>query len=67
MMSTAERMKLSERILSLIDRKRVESGDPNVGLSIERELLSKHLQELEHDILEDPGAMEPWLVRRRQS
>jgi hypothetical protein len=59
-------MELSEKILSLIDRKRKESGDPNLGVSIERELLNKHIEEIERDILEDPGAMEPWLVRRRQ-
>lgn len=64
-MDIAERMKFSEQVLTLIDRKREESGDPNLGAAIERELLDKHIREIEADILEDPGALEKFLIRRR--
>jgi hypothetical protein len=58
-------MKLWEDLLSLIERRRIETGDPHLGSSIERVILDSQLEELERDILENPGAFEPWLVRRR--
>ena len=65
MTSTADRMKFHEAILELIDRKRTETGDPSLGSSIERLVLDAQVRELEQDIFEDPGAFEPWLIRRR--
>jgi hypothetical protein len=65
MTSTADRMKFHEAILELIDRKRTETGDPSLGSSIERLVLDAQVKELEQDIFEDPGAFEPWLIRRR--
>lgn len=58
-------LELYEAILSLIERKRAESGDETLGESIERVVLDAQFGELEADIMEDPGAFEPWLVRRR--
>lgn len=65
MTNTAERLRLCEEILELIARRREETGDPGLGLAIERVVLDSHFRELEQDILEHPGAIEPWLTRRR--
>ena len=66
-MSTAkDRLELSEAILALIEKKRIEARDESLGASIERLVVESQFQELEHEILENPGAIEPWLVRRRQ-
>jgi hypothetical protein len=66
MMTTmADRMKLWEDLLALIDRKRGETGDPHLGSAIERAIIDAQFRELEQDIFEDPGAIEPWLIRRR--
>lgn len=67
MENTKARMELYEAVLSLIQRKRAESGDETLGTSIERAVLQSQFRELERDILEDPGAIEPWLIRRRDS
>ncbi len=66
MSKTADRLKLWEDLLTLIDRKRAETGDPLLGSAIERAILDMQIKELEQDIFEDPGAFEPWLVRRRE-
>ena len=66
-MSTAkDRLELSEAILALIEKKRIEARDESLGASIERLVIESQFQELEHEILENPGAIEPWLVRRRR-
>ena len=66
-MSTAkDRLELSEAILTLIEKKRIEARDESLGASIERLVVESQFQELEHEILENPGAIEPWLVRRRR-
>ena len=66
-MSTAkDRLELSKAILALIEKKRIEARDESLGASIERLVVESQFQELEHEILENPGAIEPWLVRRRQ-
>jgi len=62
---TANRMRLCEDILAIIDRKRKETGDPCLGSGIERMILDTQIRELEQDIFENPGAFEPWLERRR--
>ncbi|RPI09159.1 MAG: hypothetical protein EHM65_09480 [Acidobacteriales bacterium] len=66
MHNTAARLELCEVILSLIERKRAESGDESLGENIERVVLDTHFHELEGEILENPGALEPWLIRRRR-
>jgi hypothetical protein len=57
---------LCEAILDLIERKRAETGDETLGASIERAVLESQMKELENEILEDPGAIEPWLIRIRR-
>ena len=66
MSNTADRLQLCEAVLALIERKRIETGDPFLGASIECAVLDAHVQELEREILDDPGAFEPWLIRRRK-
>ena len=67
MSNAADRLELSEAILALIQRKRAETGDESLGASIERVILDAQVRELEQEILEDPGAFEPWLIRRRRT
>jgi hypothetical protein len=67
MSNAVDRLKLSEAILALIEQKRAETGDQSLGSDIERVILDTQFQELETEILENPGAIEPWLVRRRRS
>src|SRR5579871_5567705 len=65
MSNAADRLKLGEAILALIEQKRAETGDPSLGFHIEQVIVDAQFRELEADILENPGAFEPWLVRRR--
>ncbi len=66
MSNAAKRLELCEAILSLIEQKRAETGDETLGASVERFILEMQFQELEQEILENPGAIEPWLIRRRR-
>jgi hypothetical protein len=66
MSTIADRLALSEAILGLIEKKRKETGDENLGLAVERVILETQFQEIEGEILENPGAIEPWLIRRRR-
>ncbi len=67
MSNTAHRLQLSEAILDLIEKKRAETGDESLGASIERAILQTQIGDLECEILEDPGAFEPWLIRPRRA
>jgi hypothetical protein len=65
-MSTAkDRLELAEAILALIEKKRVETGDEYLAAPIEAAIIESQFKDLEEEILENPGAIEPWLVRRR--
>ncbi len=66
MTNSAARLQLCEAILSLIEKKRAESGDERLGAGIERFVLDAQFQELEREILGNPGAFEPWLMRSRR-
>jgi len=67
MSNAADRMKLCEAVLALIEQMRAETGDETLGANIERMVLDTQVREIEADILEDPGAFEPWLIRRRDN
>ena len=67
MSTTKDRMELSEAILALIQKKRTQTGDETLGVAIEQAIIESQFQDLEHEILENPGAIEPWLVRRRRN
>ncbi len=66
MSNTADRLELCEAILDLIERKRAETGDPFLGAAIEKVVVDSQFQELESEILDNPGPIEPWLIRRRR-
>jgi hypothetical protein len=66
MSNTAARLQLFEAILALIEQKRLETGDATLGASIERVVVNSQFEELERDIMDNPGAIEPWLIRRRR-
>lgn len=67
MSTVADRLSLYEAILALIEKKRAETGDESIGYSIERVILDTQFHDIEGEIMENPGAFEPWLIRRRQS
>lgn len=67
MSNGGDRLRLGEAVLALIEQKRAETGDESLGADIERVVLDTQFQELEAEILENPGAFEPWLVRRRRN
>ena len=67
MSNAVDRLKLAEAVLALIEQMRAESGDELLGAAIEHAVLESQVQELEAEILENPGAFEPWLVRRRRA
>lgn len=64
MNKTVARLELYQGILELIEKKRAETGDESLGGSVERAVLDAQMMEIEAEILEDPGAFEPWLIRR---
>ncbi len=66
MSSTADRLELCEAILALIEQKRLDTGDPFLGAAIEKVVIDSQFQELEREIMDNPGAIEPWLIRRRR-
>jgi hypothetical protein len=66
MSKAADRMKLSEAILALVEQQRVETGDAFLGSDVEEFLIGAQFRDLESEILQNPGAIEPWLVRRRR-
>ena len=66
MSSMADRLELCEAILALIEKKRAETKDESLGAAIERVIIESQFEELEREVLENPGAIEPWLVRRRR-
>jgi len=67
MSTTKDRLELAEAILALIEKKRAETHDPSLGEAIESVIIQSQFQDLEQEILENPGAIEPWLVRRRRT
>jgi len=67
MSNAVDRLQLAEAVLALIEQKRAQTGDPSLGASIEEVVLDLQMRELEAEILENPGAFEPWLIRRRRA
>ena len=66
MSNTKDRIELSEAILALIEKKRIQTGDASLGAAVEQVIIESQFQDLENEILENPGAIEPWLIRRRR-
>lgn len=66
MSNAGNRLNLAEAVLALIGQKRVETGDDSLGADIEKVIMDAQFFDIEAEILENPGAIEPWLVRRRR-
>jgi hypothetical protein len=64
--STTDRLTMYAEILCLIDARRQATGAAELGASIEKFIVDAQFAELEAEILENPGAFDPWLVRPRQ-
>jgi hypothetical protein len=60
-------MELAEAVLALIEKKRAETQDDTLGEAIEHAIIEGQFQDIEREILENPGAIEPWLIRRRRN
>jgi hypothetical protein len=67
MRSLKERLEQSVATLETLDRKRAEMRSPAHGQDTEWSLIERELREIEQDILDEPGALEKFLVRRRSS
>ena len=66
MSTTTDRLELCEAILDLIEQKRAATRDETLAASIARAVLESQMRELENEIFENPGAIEPWLIRLRR-
>jgi hypothetical protein len=66
MSNAVENLKLYEAVLALIEQRRAETGDESLGANIEEVIIQAQFRDLEAEIMENPGAFEPWLVRRRK-
>ena len=49
MMNLSLRLKAEAKILEIIDRRRLETGDPGLGSAIERVIIGRCLGELERE------------------
>jgi hypothetical protein len=66
MSTVTERLGLYEAILALIEKKRDETGDALLAESVESAIIESQIRDLEQEIFERPGALEPWLAPRRR-
>ncbi len=66
MIDTKSRLERSAAVLRIIDFRRKKTGDPQLGSGIERYILNRELQEIEEEILANPGPLEALLVRVRR-
>lgn len=57
-----DELELAEAVIELIERRRATTGDPELGSAIERAILEQEIRTLEHEIFENPGALESMLV-----
>jgi hypothetical protein len=65
MRSTKERLQQSVALLEKLDLRRSDMHSPAHGADTEWSLIEQELQELEKDIVQEPGALERFLVRTR--
>jgi hypothetical protein len=67
MSNAVEELKLYEAVLALIEQRRAESGVDSLGANLEEVIIQAQFRDLEAEIMQNPGAFEPWLVRRRRA
>jgi hypothetical protein len=61
-----QELNLRAVLLMMIDQHRTESGNPELGLTMERAIVEENWRELDRDIMDDPGALAGQLVRLRK-
>ena len=61
-----ERLQRRVAMLERFESRRQETNNPTAGFNAERMIIDFELNELELDIIADPGALEPHLVRIRK-
>ena len=66
MSNIAERLRRGVAILEELDQQRRENNAPRWGHDTEYAIIATELEDLEQDILCDPGALELQLVRVRR-
>lgn len=66
MRSVKERLEQSVATLGTLERRRQQMRTPTLGQDMEWSLIERELREIEEDILEDPGALEKFLIRIRR-
>jgi hypothetical protein len=68
MRSIVERLHRGVSILTELQQKRMEAGDPQLGCDVERSIVETELRDLEHEIVSDTAvpAEELVYVRRRR-
>ncbi len=66
MRSAKERLERGVIMLETIERKRADMRTPTLGADAEWSLIELELREIEAEILENPGALERFLVRIRR-
>lgn len=66
MSTVQDRLELFEAILSLIEAKRAQTGDETLGAAVEKAVVDSQIKDVERDIFDNPGAIEPWLIRLRR-
>jgi hypothetical protein len=64
MSTVTDRLELYAAILTLLEKKRAQTRDGNLGAAIERVILEGQFREMEQEILEGSGAFDPWPARR---
>ena len=64
MLETADRLKRAEMMLALIDHRRGKNIDSTVGSCVAWYIVDRELQELEREILDNPGPLKTVLARR---
>lgn len=67
MRSVKERLEQGVAALETLERRREQMRTPTLGQDMEWSLIERELREIEENILEDPGALEKFLVRSRRS
>jgi len=55
------RIQRGAHMISVLEGRRRASGDPNLGSNIERMIIGRELEDLEHEIGLDPGALAPYI------
>ncbi len=67
MSETKQRLEKGVAVLARLEKKRLDTRTPQLGYDTEFLIIARELEQLEHDILRDPGALESHLLRQPES